>query len=117
MINKVYLYWTSYENKKYIIAVLQRSGKNYLFKYADEAKIAKEKGCLLPFPYTENVLCFNYLPPFFIQRMLNKQTLDILNIKYNPKDELSILIANNGKRNTDNFTIMPDFEIEREKTL
>lgn len=115
MINKVYLVWTSYENEKFIIAVLQKSNKNYLFKYSTSAKIAKEKGCLLPFPYTDNVLCFNYLPPFFTQRMLNKKTLDILNLKYNPNDELSILTANAGKRNTDNFSIYKDEE--REKTL
>lgn len=107
MMKTVYLLWNSYTTKELLkIGTLNIIGKKYMFKYDEQALIAEQQGCFLPFKYTEDELYFSFLPSFFERRMLNKEIRERLNLNCKKNDIFSILTLNNGKTNGDNFYIL-----------
>ena len=66
----VVLVWQSYNTNEYIpIGTLTEvNQRKYLFKYTENALRARQEGCFLPFPYTEEFKVFETLPTFFLQR-------------------------------------------------
>ena len=68
---------------------------------------AENLGCFLPFPYTDEVKVFDYLPTFFAQRMVSsdfqRYTFDIDIPKERTMEVLTFL---NSKKNNDNFLIV-----------
>lgn len=109
MIKRIYLLWNSYRTKELLtIGTLNKIGNKYMFKFEQEALKAREQGCFLPFPYTEDEVYFSFLPNFFERRMLNKETRNKLNLNCDSKDIFSILTLNNGQTNSDNFYIFTE---------
>lgn len=109
MINKVYLLWHTYNtNELLTVASLTKFDKKYIFKYEEDAIKAIKCGCMVPFTYTEEEICFDSLPLFFTQRMLSETMLNKLGINYNMNDEFSILTFNHGRRNNDNFYVVKE---------
>lgn len=104
----VALIWQSYETNEYIpIGILKEVDKKYVFKYSESALLAKQHGCFLPFPYTDEAKVYDALPQFFAQRMVNsdfqRHTFDI-DI---PRDRtMEVLTYLNSKKNNDNFLIV-----------
>lgn len=104
----VALIWQSYQTNEYIpIGILKQVEKKYVFKYSDSALVAKQLGCFLPFPYTDEARVFDTLPTFFTQRMINsdfqRHTFDIDIPKESTMEVLTYL---NSKKNNDNFLIV-----------
>ena len=107
MIDKVYLLWASYLTKEMLlIGTLVRDNSKYVFKYEKDVSKAIDLGCMIPFPYTDELIRFDSLPLFFYRRMIRRELLDQFNVNYNRNDELSILTSTNGKRNNDNFYVV-----------
>lgn len=104
----VALIWQSYQTNEFIpIGILKQVDKKYVFKYSESAKEAEQLGCFLPFPYTDEVKVFDYLPTFFAQRMVSsdfqRYTFDIDIPKERTMEVLTFL---NSKKNNDNFLIV-----------
>lgn len=110
MINKVYLLWNSYSgNEMIVIGTLSQADGKYIFKYTSDALRAKELGCFLPFPYTEEELVFDFLPPFFDQRILKgKFNSEKFGVDSNDENKLRVLIYGNAVRNADNYSIISE---------
>lgn len=100
--------WNSYvSNELLTICAVTRVKNLYLLKYDKEALIAQTQGCILPFPYSEQVVCFPKLPPFFESRKLNPDIRRRMGIVCD-NDDFSILLSNHGQKNSDNFLIISD---------
>ena len=110
MINKVFLLWHAYITKELlVIGSLSKDGNRYIFKYEKDAARAKDLGCFLPFPYTENELYFSMLPSFFTQRMLtSRYNMDKFGVKYDSNNELALLTYGDSVKNNDNFRIVSE---------
>lgn len=109
MIKKVYLMWNSYNtNENLTIGSLFLENQQYVFQFEEDAIRAMEYGCMLPFIYTNEKIYFDSLPQFFASRKQKKEILDKMGVIYNINDELSILTAFNGIKNTDNFMVVTE---------
>jgi len=108
MVDKVFLLWHAYATgEMLLIGSLRKVGNKYVFKYEKDAVKAMSLRCFLPFAYTEEEIYFDALPSFFAQRMLtSRYNMDKFGVKYNPNNELALLIYGDGKRNSDNFRIV-----------
>lgn len=107
MMKKLYLLWEHYSNEQPImIATLYKVENKYIFKYEKTAFEALIKGCMLPFPYTTDGIICNELPDFFKRRIVRRNIKDI-------SDEFSLLTSNNGRVNSDNFSIVDEEGLEK----
>lgn len=119
MITRLCLIWNSYLSENmYFIGTLDKLGKNYLFIYKDEAIQAEREGCMLPFPYTEKELYFSSLPDFFSSRVIGQSMRKEYGIP-READEIQVLAAINGRKNSDSFyTVSEDvFQTLKAKTV
>lgn len=119
MSNKINLFWEPYLDptynikKKLLIASLERKNNgSYIFKYEKEVIEALRLGCILPVAVPEFIIgkefSFTSLPDFFARRIMPPISFDG-GIRSEDKpsscDELSRLIASEGRVHGDNYSI------------
>lgn len=108
MIDRIYLMYHSYLlNEILEVGILERKEKGYSYMLGKDSEKAELSGCMIPF---RNPVTFDVLPDFFTQRMVSGAMLSKMNLSYNPKDDLSILAASRGIKNSDNFFIFTEIE-------
>lgn len=104
MKSSLYLVWQSYiDSELFVLGKLEKVEDGYTFLYFETAYEAEKIGCVLPFrSEVGEVLKFNVIPPFFINRLVR-------NRRDTKKDyNLDNFNINMGARNTDNFLVVPD---------